>query len=113
MIRRPPRSTLFPYTSLFRSDGGVLLPLEKARAGEDAPAFAVEVVYLSRESPWTEKGQVKAPLPALDLPVSRTGLVIFYPPLFKVTPQQGSFHAEGYEEPTSSVLSTSGDVVAG
>src|SRR3712207_8381485 len=25
MIRRPPRSTLFPYTTLFRSDGTVLL----------------------------------------------------------------------------------------
>src|SRR3712207_8910582 len=24
MIRRPPRSTLFPYTTLFRSQGGVL-----------------------------------------------------------------------------------------
>src|SRR3712207_8907825 len=24
MIRRPPRSTLFPYTTLFRSDGGGL-----------------------------------------------------------------------------------------
>src|SRR3712207_7143377 len=24
MIRRPPRSTLFPYTTLFRSDGGDL-----------------------------------------------------------------------------------------
>src|SRR3712207_9042649 len=24
MIRRPPRSTLFPYTTLFRSDSGVL-----------------------------------------------------------------------------------------
>src|SRR5258708_8989501 len=24
MIRRPPRSTLFPYTTLFRSDGDVL-----------------------------------------------------------------------------------------
>src|SRR3712207_6987257 len=24
MIRRPPRSTLFPYTTLFRSDGGAL-----------------------------------------------------------------------------------------
>src|SRR3989442_7415303 len=24
MIRRPPRSTLFPYTTLFRSDGAVL-----------------------------------------------------------------------------------------
>src|SRR5260221_3913934 len=25
MIRRPPRSTLFPYTTLFRSGGGVML----------------------------------------------------------------------------------------
>src|SRR5204863_1645348 len=27
MIRRPPRSTLFPYTTLFRSRGGVEPPL--------------------------------------------------------------------------------------
>src|SRR3712207_8964007 len=26
MIRRPPRSTLFPYTTLFRSDGGQQAP---------------------------------------------------------------------------------------
>src|SRR3712207_8429596 len=26
MIRRPPRSTLFPYTTLFRSRGQVLVP---------------------------------------------------------------------------------------
>src|SRR5256885_6816659 len=26
MIRRPPRSTLFPYTTLFRSGNGALLP---------------------------------------------------------------------------------------
>src|SRR5258708_27846836 len=27
MIRRPPRSTLFPYTTLFRSPFGAVLPL--------------------------------------------------------------------------------------
>src|SRR5260221_8766008 len=32
MIRRPPRSTLFPYTTLFRSDGLGLIPREKAGA---------------------------------------------------------------------------------
>src|SRR3712207_8780432 len=31
MIRRPPRSTLFPYTTLFRSHGGVLRRLAHAR----------------------------------------------------------------------------------
>src|SRR3712207_9087771 len=30
MIRRPPRSTLFPYTTLFRSIGAVLHPLRVA-----------------------------------------------------------------------------------
>ena len=32
MIRRPPRSTLFPYTTLFRSDQ--LLPLQKGAEAE-------------------------------------------------------------------------------
>src|SRR3712207_7531455 len=31
MIRRPPRSTLFPYTTLFRSGGG---SLQRQRVGE-------------------------------------------------------------------------------
>src|SRR3712207_8034378 len=32
MIRRPPRSTLFPYTTLFRSAGAALAPALVARA---------------------------------------------------------------------------------
>src|SRR3712207_8296367 len=32
MIRRPPRSTLFPYTTLFRSQG---LPVHLRHAGQD------------------------------------------------------------------------------
>src|SRR5438067_5500544 len=35
MIRRPPRSTLFPYTTLFRSPGG-------GRAGRGPAAAAVQ-----------------------------------------------------------------------
>src|SRR2546430_17104068 len=34
MIRRPPRSTLFPYTTLFRSDGSISLSFVK-KAAED------------------------------------------------------------------------------
>src|SRR2546427_8584502 len=33
MIRRPPRSTLFPYTTLFRSQRGVLRPHEALADG--------------------------------------------------------------------------------
>src|SRR2546426_3791507 len=36
MIRRPPRSTLFPYTTLFRSQPAVPAPdVEHGRAGRD------------------------------------------------------------------------------
>src|SRR2546426_8296961 len=36
MIRRPPRSTLFPYTTLFRSTGASRRPLERAARGSGA-----------------------------------------------------------------------------
>ena len=97
-------------------DGSLLLPLDKARAGEEAPEFAVEIVYLSRGSVWNDKGQFKLALPALDLPVSRTGLLVYHPPLFKVTPEPGAFRTEPYENPLSSVLNaptTSGGVAGG
>src|SRR5256884_8863987 len=35
MIRRPPRSTLFPYTTLFRSSNTVALTLEEVRLPAD------------------------------------------------------------------------------
>src|SRR3712207_7705843 len=35
MIRRPPRSTLFPYTTLFRSQGGNRFPAVPWRVGFD------------------------------------------------------------------------------
>src|SRR5471030_3418193 len=38
MIRRPPRSTLFPYTTLFRSE--FLLARAQAHSHDDAPARA-------------------------------------------------------------------------
>src|SRR3712207_8864751 len=42
MIRRPPRSTLFPYTTLFRSGaaraGGAPLPAAQGRARADGAA---------------------------------------------------------------------------
>src|SRR2546422_11708080 len=50
MIRRPPRSTLFPYTTLFRSlmTKGIALPPERAtvRAGDHADARRRELQHL-------------------------------------------------------------------
>src|SRR5256885_3903849 len=41
MIRRPPRSTLFPYTTLFRSDAPVL-GRELDRVREEVPRHLLE-----------------------------------------------------------------------
>ena len=85
-------------------DGNLLLPLAKSRAGEDASEFALEIVYMLPGVSWTDKGRLKLSLPALDLPVSRTGLQVFFPPLFRLSSEPGSFHAENYVNPISSVL---------
>lgn len=85
-------------------DGNVLLPLEKARPGDDAPVFAVEVFYLSRQPAWGDKGQARLDLPALDLPISKTGLMLYQPLLFKVTPVSGAFRTQRFEAPSSPAL---------
>jgi hypothetical protein len=87
------------------TDGGLLLPLEKARSGEEAPSFAVEILYFKRGTKWTNNGKLKLDLPLLDLPISRTGLLYYYPPLFKVTPESGgSFRTQAYQDPFSAAL---------
>jgi hypothetical protein len=85
-------------------DGSVLLPLEKSRAGDEAPVFAVELVYLSRDPVWTEKGRARLTLPALDLPISRSGVLLYHAPQFKVNAEPGSFRTEPYENPFSPAL---------
>jgi hypothetical protein len=85
-------------------DGSLLLPLEKSRGGDDAPAFAVEILYLTKAGAWEEKGHEKVTLPALDLPISRTGLLVYYPPLYHVTAEPGTFRTQEYENPASSAL---------
>jgi len=84
-------------------DGSLLLPLEKSR-GEDAPAFAVEVMYLVKAPAWAEKGQARLILPALDLPISRTGMLLYYPPQFRITAEPGTFRTQEYENPISAAL---------
>src|SRR3712207_7470665 len=43
MIRRPPRSTLFPYTTLFRSYSGSPLPYSFGEAGHEKLAWLVDL----------------------------------------------------------------------
>ena len=86
-------------------DGGLLLPLEKTRAGEEAPAFVADIFYFYRGDPWKDRGKCKLAMPVLDLPVSTTGLEYFYPPFFKVTPEPGSFRTQAYQDPVSAAFS--------
>ena len=88
-------------------DGSLLFPLRKDRAGEEAPLFAIEILYLARGPEWGMKGRASLPLPTLDLPVSRTGLVLYHPPLFRVTPEPGAFRVQPYEPPASPALTAS------
>src|SRR2546429_2976673 len=71
MIRRPPRSTLFPYTTLFRSRPRVLVtvhedllrPAHHVRVGHDAPAFDNETrTAAAADSPQTPPRGPKPPL---------------------------------------------------
>src|SRR3712207_7839468 len=50
MIRRPPRSTLFPYTTLFRSSSSST-PLKQSRI------FPHLFLKLSREAPSSKRGE--------------------------------------------------------
>lgn len=95
------------------ADGSLLLPLEKARGGEDASAFVVEVLYLNRTTMWEDKGNVKLSLPALDLPISRTGLLLYYPPLFRVKADPGAFRVEPYAVPASAAFNPAPPMVVG
>lgn len=91
-------------------DGSLLLPLEKSRGGEDAPAFVVELMYVTKATRWDEKGKETVTLPALDLPISRTGMLLYYPPLFRVSAEPGTFRTEEYQTPVSAALApTVGD----
>lgn len=70
-------------------DGSLLLPLEKNRSGDEAPAFAVEVSYMDRTPAWIDKGRLRLSLLTVDLPISKSRLLLHHPPLFRLTAPAG------------------------
>jgi hypothetical protein len=94
-------------------DGSLLLPLEKSRGGEDAPAFVVELMYVTKATRWEEKGKETVTLPSLDLPISRTGMLLYYPPLFRVSAEPGTFRTEQYQAPVSAALAPTSEEAVG
>ena len=88
-------------------DGSLLLPLEKMPTGEDAAAFVVEVSYLDRTADWADRGHIRLPFVTVDLPISKSHLLLHHSPLFKLTPPPGittSFRIAPFEPSISEAL---------
>jgi len=88
-------------------DGSLLLPLEKLPSGEDAAAFVVEVSYLDRTTQWTDRGRLQLALVSVDLPISKSHLLLHHSPLFRLTTPAGistGFRIAPYEDPGSEAL---------
>ena len=81
----------------------VLLPLGKARVDEDAPASVVKLVYLQPESSLTDT-RLTLQLPSVDLPISRSGLRLYYPPTLRVESEDGTFRPASDSGPFSAAL---------
>jgi hypothetical protein len=111
-VSLPPRALLWsaslagrPVRPGVSAGGGLLLPLQKGRANEQAPAFVVELMYLQRIDAWTEKGGARVELPAVDLPVSRTGLTLHHSPRYGIDVKAGAFRVTADPGPWSAALS--------
>ncbi|HEY6804194.1 MAG TPA: hypothetical protein VI306_11480 [Pyrinomonadaceae bacterium] len=96
-------------------DGSLLLPLEKMPTGENAAAFVVEVSYLDRTANWTDRGHLRLPLATVDLPISKSHLLLHHSPLFRLTASPGittSFRIAPFEPAMADALrSNSNNVV--
>jgi hypothetical protein len=86
------------------ADGALLLPLEKGRSSAEAPTFRLELVYLHTIPAWNDEGEAHLELPALDLPVSRTGLRLHHSPRFRIEARPGAFRTEQDRGPWHAVL---------
>jgi len=86
------------------ASGSLLLPLRKGSSNEEAPTFVVELLYLQRGPEWSEKGDARVELPAVDLPVSRTGLTLHHSPRYELDPRPGAFRVESDPGPWSAAL---------
>ena len=84
-----------------------MLPLEKSKSGEEAPEFVVEISYLDRAPSWADKGRTRLTLVSVDLPISKSRLLVHHPPLFKLTTApglSGSFRIAEFMEAESEAL---------
>jgi hypothetical protein len=118
-ITLPPGATLWsaavanrPLRPGVASDGAMLLPLDKGRAGEETPPFVVELTYVQRTGSWADKGRTTLVLPSVDLPVARTGVTLHHSPRFSVSPEPGVFRCNTDPGPFTATLQEAADQIA-
>lgn len=88
-------------------DGSLLLPLEKMKSGDEAATFVVEVSYMDRTSAWVDRGRMRLSLLTVDLPISKSHLLLHHSPMFRLAPAPGltgSFRISTYAAPQSGAL---------
>src|SRR3712207_8035386 len=77
MIRRPPRSTLFPYTTLFRSDPWLQ---RMARAPLLVVVLSSKDAYLDRyaepDKGWTDRDEARWAVPYWDVDAGMAALMV-------------------------------------
>jgi len=116
-IKLPPDSVVWsatlngvPVRPGEADDHSLLLPLEKTHAGgNESQAFAVQVMYLSRQAAWSDKGKAQLTLPTVYIAISRTGVEFYHSPQFRVTPEPGAFRMQPYAQPMSPALNAKDD----
>ena len=69
-------------------------------------------MYLQRADSWIDRGDARVALPALDLPVSRTGLTLHHSPRYAIELRPGSFRFDTDNGPWTTVLRSPGDAPA-
>src|SRR5256885_12578027 len=72
MIRRPPRSTLFPYTTLFRSDVG------RHQVGRELDAVEGKLEHLAQRADQERLAEAGHPLDRKSTRLNSSHLVISY-----------------------------------
>lgn len=88
-------------------DGSLLLPLEKSRSGDEAPGFVVEISYMDRSPAWAERGHLNLSLVTVDLPISKSHLLLHHSPLFRLTPAvstSGNFRVAPFDSVQASAM---------
>src|SRR3712207_281141 len=78
MIRRPPRSTLFPYTTLFRSEAAdVVLMDDKPSKIAKAIRIARRTIGIAKQNVWFAIGIKVAVLLLATIGIASMGLAVF------------------------------------